>query len=68
MRRPTVILQDHPTFSAAEDFLVAADEIPRILTMGQVSGGSTGNPIFWQLPRGQGTVTTTLARALPVSW
>ena len=49
---PTVILQDNETFSAAEDFLVAADEIPRILTMGQVSGGSTGNPIFWQLPGG----------------
>lgn len=49
---PTVILQDNESFSAAEDFLVAADGIPRILTMGQPSGGSTGNPINWQLPGG----------------
>lgn len=49
---PTVILQDNESFSAAEDFLVAADQIPRILTMGQPSGGSTGNPINWQLPDG----------------
>lgn len=49
---PTVILQDHETFSAAEDFLVAADEIPRLVTMGQPSGGSTGNPVFWKLPGG----------------
>ncbi len=49
---PTVILQDNESFSAAEDFLVAANEIPRILTMGQPSGGSTGNPLNWQLPGG----------------
>ncbi|HEY0930740.1 MAG TPA: S41 family peptidase [Gemmatimonas sp.] len=49
---PTIILQDHETFSAAEDFLVAASTIPHIVTMGQLSGGSTGNPIFWQLPGG----------------
>lgn len=49
---PTVVLQDHATFSAAEDFLVAIDAIPQITTIGRPSGGSTGQPLSIGLPGG----------------
>ncbi len=49
---PTVVLQEHETFSAAEDFLVAIDAIPHITTVGRPSGGSTGQPLFFELPGG----------------
>jgi C-terminal processing protease CtpA/Prc len=49
---PTVVLQDHATFSAAEDFLVAIDAIPQITTIGRPSGGSTGQPLSIDLPGG----------------
>jgi C-terminal processing protease CtpA/Prc len=49
---PTVVLQDHATFSAAEDFLVAIEKIPQITTIGRPSGGSTGQPLALELPGG----------------
>jgi carboxyl-terminal processing protease len=49
---PTVVLQDHATFSAAEDFLIAIDKIPQITTVGRPSGGSTGQPLSLELPGG----------------
>ena len=49
---PTVVLQEHETFSAAEDFLVAIDAIPHITTLGRLSGGSTGQPLMIELPGG----------------
>ncbi len=49
---PTVVLHDHSTFSAAEDFLVAIEKIPHITTIGRPSGGSTGQPLFFELPGG----------------
>jgi C-terminal processing protease CtpA/Prc len=49
---PTVVLQEHATFSAAEDFLVAIDAIPHITTVGRPSGGSTGQPLMFELPGG----------------
>lgn len=49
---PTVVLQEHETFSAAEDFLVAIDAIPHITTLGRPSGGSTGQPLTIELPGG----------------
>lgn len=51
---PVVILQDHATFSAAEDFLVAADAMPHVTTVGRPSGGSTGQPLIMELPGGGG--------------
>lgn len=50
--QPTVVLQDHMTFSAAEDFLVAIDAIPHITTVGRPSNGSTGQPLGFSLPGG----------------
>ncbi len=51
---PTVILQDHATFSAAEDFLVAADALPHVTFVGRPTGGSTGQPLLVNLPGGGG--------------
>jgi carboxyl-terminal processing protease len=50
--RPTVVLQEHDTFSAAEDFLITVDALPHVTTMGRPSGGSTGQPLFLDLPGG----------------
>ena len=49
---PTAVLQGHDTFSAAEDFLVAVDAIPHVTTVGQATGGSTGQPLRVDLPGG----------------
>jgi C-terminal processing protease CtpA/Prc len=49
---PTVVLQDHGTFSAAEDFLVVMDQLPHVTTVGRPSGGSTGQPLSLELPGG----------------
>ena len=49
---PTVVLQAHATGSAAEDFLVALDAVPHITTVGQLTYGSTGQPLFFDLPGG----------------
>jgi C-terminal processing protease CtpA/Prc len=49
---PTVVLQDHGTFSAAEDFLVVMDQLPHVTTIGRPSGGSTGQPLSFELPGG----------------
>ncbi len=42
---PTVILTGNSTASAAEDFLIYADNQKHIIRMGQKSYGSTGQPI-----------------------
>ncbi len=62
---PTVVLQEHATFSAAEDFLVAIDAIPHITTLGRPSGGSTGQPLLLQLPGGGGANICTKRDAYP---
>ncbi len=49
---PTVVLVGNNTASAAEDFLVAADPVENIVTMGEFSYGSTGQPMFIRLPGG----------------
>ena len=49
---PTVVLIGNNTASAAEDFLVAADPIDNMVTMGDYSYGSTGQPMFIRLPGG----------------
>lgn len=49
---PTVLLIGHNTASAAEDFLILADQQKHMVKMGQNSNGSTGNPIMYQLEGG----------------
>ena len=49
---PTVILLGHNTASAAEDFLIYADNQKHMTTMGENSFGSTGQPFSFDLPGG----------------
>lgn len=42
------------TGSAAEDFVVAFNSLKRGVTMGEATGGSTGQPLMIQLPGGGG--------------
>jgi carboxyl-terminal processing protease len=62
---PTVVLQDHDTFSAAEDFLVAIDAVPHVTTLGRPSGGSTGQPLMLDLPGGGGVRIVTKRDTYP---
>ena len=47
-----VVLAGPDTYSAAEDFLAAFKTIDRGLVIGQTTGGSTGQPLFFELPFG----------------
>jgi C-terminal processing protease CtpA/Prc len=50
--KPVAVLIDESTFSAAEDFCVGFRNMKRGNIIGTPSGGSTGNPIGFTLPRG----------------
>lgn len=49
---PTAILIGNKTASAAEDFLISADNQRHMIKIGQASNGSTGQPIVFDLPGG----------------
>lgn len=49
---PIVILTGHNTESAAEDFLVGADNQVHIIKIGEPTNGSTGQPYRFDLPGG----------------
>ena len=49
---PTVLLIGHNTASAAEDFLIYADNQPHMTIMGEPSFGSTGQPMMFDMPGG----------------
>lgn len=49
---PTVILTGNATASAAEDFLIAADNQKHMIRMGERSFGSTGQPLVFEMPGG----------------
>ncbi|MEO0557822.1 MAG: S41 family peptidase [Bacteroidota bacterium] len=56
---PVAILTSPRTFSAAEDFAVAFDLMERGSIVGERTGGSTGQPLFFRLPGGgSGRVTS----------
>ncbi len=50
LKQPVVILTGRNTASAAEDFLCAFDE--RAIRVGEPTYGSTGQPLFLDLPGG----------------
>jgi len=50
--KPVVLLVSARTFSAAEDFTVAFSYLQRGKLIGQPTGGSTGQPINFNLPGG----------------
>ncbi|MGE0553279.1 MAG: S41 family peptidase [Gemmatimonadales bacterium] len=49
---PVALLIGPATFSAAEDFAVAFDEMERGTIVGEPSGGNTGQPLSFVLPGG----------------
>jgi C-terminal processing protease CtpA/Prc len=49
---PVAVLTSARTFSAAEDFVAAFDAMHRGITLGETTAGSTGQPMFFQLPGG----------------
>lgn len=49
---PTAILIGHNTASAAEDFLVYADNQSHMVKIGEPTYGSTGQPYMFDLPNG----------------
>jgi C-terminal processing protease CtpA/Prc len=49
---PVIMLTGPATFSAAEDFAVAFDTAKRGAIIGEATGGSTGQPLFFDLPGG----------------
>lgn len=50
--KPVYVLTSARTFSAAEDFVVAFDAMHRGRIIGEATGGSTGQPLFFSLPGG----------------
>jgi len=50
--KPVALLIGPDTYSAAEDFTVGFKSISRGTVIGQATGGSTGQPLFFQLPLG----------------
>jgi C-terminal processing protease CtpA/Prc len=49
---PVAVLTGAQTFSAAEDFAVAFRSMKRGLIIGEATGGSTGQPLMFDLPGG----------------
>ena len=49
---PMVVLIGHNTASAAEDFLIALDQLKIATLLGEKTFGSTGQPLFLDLPGG----------------
>lgn len=49
---PVAVLAGPRSFSAAEDFLLAFDQLQRGLIVGEASGGSSGQPLSFELPGG----------------
>jgi len=49
---PTAILIGHGTASAAEDFLIYADNQKHMTKIGEPTYGSTGQPLMFDLPNG----------------
>ena len=49
---PVLVLTSARTYSAAEDFVVAFDAMQRGRIVGEPTGGSTGQPLLFDLPGG----------------
>ncbi len=49
---PTTILVGNGTASAAEDFLIYADNQKHMTKIGEPTYGSTGQPLLFELPNG----------------
>jgi len=62
---PVALLIGPRTYSAAEDFCIAFRNAKRGLMIGELTGGSTGNPLFVRLPGGGGATICTKLDSYP---
>ncbi len=62
---PTAVLIGHGTFSAAEDFLISADNQKHFTKIGENSFGSTGQPYQFEMPGGGGARICTKKDTYP---
>ncbi|RYZ23184.1 MAG: peptidase S41 [Chitinophagaceae bacterium] len=62
---PTALLTGHQTASAAEDFLIYADNQKHMTRIGEHSFGSTGQPYQFDLPGGGGARVCTKKDTYP---
>lgn len=62
---PTVLLIGHKTFSAAEDFLIFADNQKHMIKIGENSHGSTGEPLMFEIPGGGFALVCTIKCTFP---
>ncbi|GAB3198283.1 C-terminal processing protease CtpA/Prc [Pontibacter aydingkolensis] len=62
---PTAILIGHKTASAAEDFLIYADNQKHMTKIGENTNGSTGQPFMFDLPGGGGARICTKKDTYP---
>lgn len=46
------VLTNRGVYSAAEDFVLAMRALPQVRTVGDTTGGGSGNPIARELPNG----------------
>ncbi|HET7563597.1 MAG TPA: S41 family peptidase [Gemmatimonadaceae bacterium] len=49
---PVVVLTNRQVFSAAEEFVLAMHALPTVTTLGDTTGGGSGNPLVRELPNG----------------
>lgn len=49
---PMAVLTNRRTFSAAESFVLAMRTVPGVVTVGDTTGGGSGNPIHREMPNG----------------
>jgi carboxyl-terminal processing protease len=63
--KSVIVLTGAQTLSAGEDFLVAFDNSKRGIKIGQTTGGSTGQPLFFNLPGGGSFRVCTKRDAYP---
>lgn len=63
--KPVYILTSPKTFSAAEDFVMTFDAMHRGLILGEPTGGSTGQPLFFYLPGGGNARVCTKRNTYP---
>ncbi|MEW6131233.1 MAG: S41 family peptidase [Acidobacteriota bacterium] len=63
--KPVVVLTSPRTYSAAEDFAVAFEVMKRGKIIGEATGGSTGQPLFFSLPGGGNARVCTKRDAFP---
>lgn len=50
--KPLVILTNRKCFSSTESFILSLRVRPEVTTVGGITGGGSGNPIFRELPNG----------------